>query len=53
MFVSQTVWIMLAIQKVPIKGLADKLRAEEFSEFCAANRDYRIERDKNGNIILP
>lgn len=51
-FESQTAWIMLAIQKVPIKGLADKLTDEEFSEFCAANRDYRIERDKNGNIIF-
>ncbi|MFN7115669.1 MAG: Uma2 family endonuclease [Saprospiraceae bacterium] len=43
---------MVAIQKVPIRGLADKLTDEEFSEFCAANRDYRIERDKNGNIIF-
>lgn len=43
---------MVATQKVPIKGLADKLTDEEFSEFCAANRDYRIEKDKNGNIIF-
>lgn len=43
---------MVAIQKVPIRGLANKLTDEEFSEFCAANRDYRIERDKNGNIIF-
>lgn len=43
---------MVAIQKVPIRGLADKLTDEEFAELCAANRDYRIERDKHGNMIF-
>jgi len=43
---------MFTLERIPIKGLADKLTDEEFSEFCAANRDYRIERDKDGNIIF-
>lgn len=43
---------MVALQRVPIKGLADKLTEAEFSEFCAANRDYRIEKDMHGNIIF-
>ena len=43
---------MLALQKVPIRGLANKLTDKEFAEFCAANRDYRIEKDKYGNIIF-
>ncbi len=43
---------MHTLERIPIRGLADKLTDEEFAEFCAANRDYRIERDKLGIIIF-
>ncbi|MDX1942833.1 MAG: Uma2 family endonuclease [Saprospiraceae bacterium] len=43
---------MQTLEKIPIRGLANKFTDEEFAAFCAANRDYRIERDKHGNIIF-
>ncbi len=43
---------MFSLESIPIKGLADKMTDKEFAEFCAANRDYQIERDKRGNILF-
>lgn len=41
---------MSTLEKVSLKEL--KLSEQQFSKFCAANRDLRIERDKYGHIII-
>jgi Uma2 family endonuclease len=42
---------MLKMTSISIKPLR-KMKDETFFKFCQKNRDYRIERDVNGNIIF-
>lgn len=41
---------MDTLKKVSLKGL--KLTEQQFSKFCATNRDLRIEGDKYGHSII-
>ncbi|MCB9265734.1 MAG: Uma2 family endonuclease [Lewinellaceae bacterium] len=42
----------LIVSGVVIKGLLHRMSMEEFYAFCALNRELRIERDSEGNVII-
>jgi len=43
---------MLVIADIEIQSLTDNMSEKEFFAFCQANRELRIERDQNGNVII-
>jgi Uma2 family endonuclease len=43
---------MLVVADIEIQNLTDNMSEEEFFAFCQANRELRIERDQNGNVII-
>ncbi|MCB9282921.1 MAG: Uma2 family endonuclease [Lewinellaceae bacterium] len=43
---------MLKLDGIEIKHLAVEMTDEEFFQFCQANRDLRIERDREKNILI-
>lgn len=43
---------MVTIAGIEIRRLAEEMSEEEFFHFCQANRELRIERDKDQNIII-
>ena len=42
----------MLIDDYQIQMVADRMSEEDFFAFCQANRDFRIERDEEGNIII-
>lgn len=43
---------MIKVEGIEIKRLAEDMSDEEFYRFCQANRDLRIERDRDRKIII-
>lgn len=43
---------MLVVADIEIQNLTDDMSEEEFFAFCQANRELRIEKDQNGNVII-
>lgn len=43
---------MLIVENYKIQNYSDQMTDEELYEFCVMNRDLRIERDQNQNIII-
>ena len=43
---------MLIIEGHPIRNYSEQMTDEEFFEFCLENKELRIERDKNKNILI-
>ena len=43
---------MIIFEGYKIQGLTDNMSDDEFYEFCIANKELRIERDKHKNIII-
>lgn len=43
---------LLLIDEFQLHSIADRMSEEDFFAFCQANRDFRIERDVEGNIII-
>lgn len=43
---------MVKVADAPIEINLPRMTEKEFIRFCRDNRDLRIERDKNGNIII-
>ena len=42
----------LIVNDMVIKGLIPKMGMDDFYAFCALNKDLRIERDREGNVII-
>jgi Uma2 family endonuclease len=43
---------MLIYKNTRIKNYSENMTDEELIEFCALNKELRIERDKHRNIII-